>query len=182
MLLSIASLSTLEHGEAPPQARDLVRFCKFLPLSISIAGKLLADAGVGLDPAEWDGVMDLMQQSTSDMRSVEESVILASLNSIRGAQKDNITHLFKSLALLPEDAVAPLPLISLMYEATPNKDGGTTKAPSIFSTRLLLKHLIDRSLVLGTVDRPALHGASIPWMTMQVLNQRVPAGTCLYHS
>jgi hypothetical protein len=137
MLLSIAGLQTTpEHGEIPPQALEMVRFCKFLPLSISIAGKLLADAGIGMDPAEWDGIVELMQQSVSedDKRSVEESVILASLNNIRGGQKENITHLFKSLALLPEDAAAPLPLLSLMFEATPSKDGSTKKAPSIIAT------------------------------------------------
>lgn len=163
MLLSIAGLPTLRDAEAPPQARDLVRFCKFLPLSISIAGKLVADAGIGVDAAEWDGVVELMQESASDdKRSVEESVILASLNSIRGGQKENITHLFKSLALLPEDAVAPLPLLSLMYQATLYKDGSQPRPPSILSTRLWIKQLIDRSLVLGTVDRPALHGEFTP--------------------
>ena len=45
----------------------------------------------------------------------------------------------------------------MMCESVPKGDGSLMKRPSILSTRRWLKGLIDRSLVLGTVDRPAMH-------------------------
>lgn len=146
MLASTAELPA--EGTLPQQARDLVKFCKLLPLSISIAGKLVQDLGIGLNESDWDGIIDMMREEFSDeKRSVEESVIAASLNSIRGPLKESATHLFKSLALLPEDGVAPLPIVSMMCDSVARADGTFMKHSTMLTTRRLVKLLIDRSLV-----------------------------------
>ncbi len=144
MLRSTAGLP--EDGDVPAQARELVKFCKFLPLSISIAGKLVADLGIGLESDDWEGIVEMMREEFADeTRSVEESVIATSLNGIRGPHKDSVLHLFKSLALLGEDIVVPLPIVSMMYESIPRTDGSFMKRPTILMTRRWMKQLIDRS-------------------------------------
>ena len=145
MLKSTAGLP--EDGDVPAQARELVKFCKFLPLSISIAGKLVADLGIGLESDDWVGIVEMMREEFADeKRTVEESVIATSLNGIRGPHKDNVLHLFKSLALLGEDIVVPLPIVSMMYESIPRADGSFAKRPTILMTRRWMKQLIDRSV------------------------------------
>eukprot|EP01043_Picozoa_sp_COSAG02_P007665 COSAG02_NODE_233_length_27847_cov_20.383055_20_plen_240_part_00 len=143
MLLSTAGLSA--DGDVPPQTRELVQFCKLLPLSISIAGKLVQDIGLGLEVDEWEGIVDMMREESADKeRTVEESVICASLNSIRGPQRENVLHMFKALALLPEDAVVPPLILAIMFEAVPKLDGTFRKRPNVLTTRRLIKQLIDR--------------------------------------
>ena len=158
MLLSTAGLPV--DCDAPEEATELVRFCNLLPLSISITGKLVQDFGIGLEAKEWDGIVSEMKEAFAEndgARSVEESVIAASVNSIRGAQTQSVVHLFRCLALVPEDTVVPLEILAMMCESVPEAGGGYTKRPSVLSTRRWLKQLIDRSLVLGAVDCPALH-------------------------
>ena len=54
----------------------------------------------------------------------------------------------------------PLEVVSIMYTAVLDDDGQPMVRPNPLNTRRWLKVLIDRSLVLGTVDRPALHDVS----------------------
>jgi hypothetical protein len=181
MLLSTAGLPAA--GKIPAQARELVQFCKLLPLSISIAGKLVQDLGIGLDESDWEGIVEMMQEEfAGEQRTVEEVVIAASLNSIRGPQKESVMHVFKSLALLPEDTVVPLPIISMMCESVPLADGSFMKRPSILTTRRWIKFLIDRSLVLGTVDRPREHDPTASRRTVLCPMQLHPnlTLTCLW--
>ena len=154
MLLSTADLPI--NGQPPAQALELVQFCKLLPLSISIAGKLVKEFGVG-EADDWDGIVELMKEEFAESGDVAEAVISASIHSIHGSQKQNVMHLFKALALLPEDTMCPLEVVSLMCQAVPAEDGGKVKRPNVLNTRRWLKQLIDRSLVLGSVDRPVLH-------------------------
>ena len=161
MLLYAASLSAEGVVEAPQQAHELVQFCKMLPLSISIVGKLVKEFGLVLDnPDDWQDIVSVIKVEFAEsdgQRTVEEAVIAASVNSISGTQKKNVMHLFKSLALLPEDTAVPLEIVSLMFQAVPGDDGATMKKPNLLNIRRWLKKLLDRSLVLGSVDRPTLH-------------------------
>eukprot|EP01047_Picozoa_sp_COSAG01_P033033 COSAG01_NODE_2413_length_7745_cov_2.532304_7_plen_355_part_00 len=149
MLLATADLSI--DGELPLEARELVRFCKMLPLTISIAGKLVKEVDIQ-EAADWEGVVEMMKDEfaeNDEQRTVEETVISVSMKSIRGGHAKNVMHLFKSLALLPEDAVVPVEIVSIMFHSVHGDDGSSMKCPSVPLTRRWLKQLIDRSLVLG---------------------------------
>lgn len=83
--------------------------------------------------------------------------ILTSLNSISGAHKDNVKKLFKCLALLPEDTIAPLDILAMIFQASCSTAEKPAPRPRIMMIRRWLNVLIERSLVLGTVDRISLH-------------------------
>eukprot|EP01047_Picozoa_sp_COSAG01_P042920 COSAG01_NODE_3777_length_5704_cov_34.622658_2_plen_714_part_00 len=173
MLLATAGLPT--HGELPLEARELVRFCKMLPLTISIAGKLVKEVDIQ-GAADWDGVVEMMKEEfaeNDEQRTVEQAVISASMKSICGRHAKSVMHLFKSLALLPEDAVVPIDIVSIMFTSVLGDDGSSKKSPSIPLARRWLKQLIDRSLVLGTVDRPALHDIVGEFVAAQHSNEEL---------
>ena len=78
-----------------------------------------------------------------------------SLAGLKGSERDTVgaRQLFKLFGLVPEDTSCPLECLQLMYDAVYE----TTKATSVLHIRKWLKMLIDRSLVLGTVDCASLH-------------------------
>ena len=156
MLLSTAGMPA--DTSAPKEAVELVKFCNMLPLAISIAGQLVKD--LELEAAEdWDGIVTLMKEEFADgsRKSVEDSVINTSLKSITGVHKDNVTSLFKCLALVPEDTIVPLDMLAMIFQAGCSTDEKPASRPRIMMIRRWLKVLIERSLVLGTVDRISLH-------------------------
>ena len=156
MLLSTAGMPA--DTSAPKEAVELVKFCNMLPLAISIAGQLVKD--LELEAAEdWDGIVTLMKEEFADgsRKSVEDSVINTSLKSITGVHKDNVTSLFKCLALVPEDTIVPLDMLAMIFQAGCSTDEKPASRPRIMVIRRWLKVLIERSLVLGTVDRISLH-------------------------
>ena len=52
-------------GNIPTQTLEVVQFCKRLPLSISIAGKLVADLGIGLESDDdWEGIVELLREES----------------------------------------------------------------------------------------------------------------------
>jgi hypothetical protein len=62
------------------------------------------------------------------------------------------------MGLVPEDTRVPLQALIMLYESEIQAQGGTLqKRPSVLNIRRWLKILIDRSLVLGPVERPSLH-------------------------
>ena len=156
MLISTAGMTA--KGKIPTQAREVVQFCNFLPLSISIAGNLVADLDIGLESNDdWEGIVELLREELAgEKRTVEESVIAASLNSIRGPHKEKVMHLFKSLALLPEDCEPPVQIISMMCESVALADGSFMKRPNVLNTRRWIKQLIDRSSATLSSATPAL--------------------------
>lgn len=153
LLLSVAGLPT---DAAIPEAREVVQFCDRLPLALGIAGNLVREMGLTED---WAGVMSLMQEEFSDSgqdRSMEERIIRTSLNSIKGAHRDKVLRLFRAFAIAPEDTRIPIEVAAALFEA--ESETPLAKPPSVLNVRRWLKVLIDRSLILGTVDRPSLHG------------------------
>lgn len=158
MLLSEAGLN-IESEDAPKEAAEVVRFCNNLPLAIGIAGSLLKRLSLGDD---WSGVLAVLREEFGEggkARSMENSVIKTSLKSIKSSH-DEVVQLFTAFALVPEDTVCPLDVLSCMYAAAGEALGAKSKmrrTPPKLQLRKWLKILIDRSLVLGTVDRPQLH-------------------------
>eukprot|EP01048_Picozoa_sp_COSAG05_P000269 COSAG05_NODE_7_length_42457_cov_58.929152_26_plen_185_part_00 len=150
-----------------------------LQLAISIAGQLVKDLELDAS-ADWTGIVSVMKQEFKDnnsRQSVEEAVILTSLKGLQAtAQQKNAVSLFYALALVPEDIRCPLEIMAMLFEAcAPTnpalekaaKDVPTVKRPSIMSIRRMLKTLINRSLVIGTVDRPQLHVSAHSCMSLQ---------------
>ena len=84
---------------------------------------------------------------------------------------------------MPEDTSIPLSVMELIFQAcspsdvSPGANGGgaraTVPAPSRLHIRRFLKTLIDRSLVLGTVDRPQLHDIVWEFVKSEVCDEYV---------
>jgi hypothetical protein len=143
-------------GHEPPEALEVVQFCNSLPLALGIAGRLLRSMALGVGES-WAGVVAMLREEFQGedgaARAMENSVIRSSLKSIKGKGKTQIIQLFSAFALIPEDTPCPLDILELMYVCI--QDGA--KPPNRFQIRKWLKVLINRSLVLGSVDRPQLH-------------------------
>ena len=156
LLLSVAGLPLTTP---PPEVKEVAKLSGCLPLTLGIAGKLIKELGVTDD---WSGVLELMKQEFNDSgqeRSMAERIIRTSLNAIKGplaSDRDNILRLFRAFAVVPEDMRIPIEMVGMLFEVeseTPLPPG----LPSLLNIRRWLKVLIDRSLILGTVDRPSLH-------------------------
>ena len=96
---------------------------------------------------------------------MENSLIRTSLKSIKGSQQDEAVQLLNMFALVPEDTLCPLDVMGMLFASAGegfgvgNDEGHPIKPklkriPPRLLLRKWLKILIDRSLVLGTVDRP----------------------------
>lgn len=147
MLLSYAGL---DLPEPPPEVLEIVKYCNHLPLAIGIAGKFVKglDLGTGADWSEVFAELQADSDTSGERVSREEAIIATSLKGIQGAASTEILTLFKSMALLPEDAQCPLDVIPIIYHAEAHGDA-TAKPPSLIRIRKWLSVLIERSLVLG---------------------------------
>ena len=152
MLLAAAGsdLSTEPEG-----VREIVELCGCLPLALGIAGRLAASLGlVGTD--DWSGMIGVLREELRESHSGgrEEGMIRASLRGLKGSAKEqaNVKSLLLLFALVPEDTHCPLEVLLLMFNAV-HQDSGAT----VMHFRKWLRILINRSLVLGSVDRPSLH-------------------------
>ena len=84
----------------------------------------------------------------------EEGMIRASLRGLKGSASEqaNVKSLLLLFAFVPEDTHCPLEVLLLMYQSV-HADAGAT----MMHLRKWLRILINRSLVLGTIDRPSVH-------------------------
>lgn len=179
MLMREAGIDNYDESNPKREAHEVVKFCNRLPLAVGIAGKLLKKMSLDDD---WSEVLAVLREEFGDggtSRAMENSVIRTSLKGITGRHKKQVLQLFYAFALLPEDRIVPLEVLGALYTASsfsprnagtdesdgvPSADAAAATAltnASVAPPRLLirkwLKMLIDRSLVLGTVDRPQLH-------------------------
>ena len=160
MLLHAAGHSP-DSAAVPAEAVSLVRVCKHLPLLIGMAGRIVKSMGLGVH--DWSGVVELIDDELrggGGGQSVEERVILASLNSIKGFPA--VQHLFGAFAFIPEDTKVSLDLLQIVFRTqqpdVPSEAGdGLAQSQSRLQLRRMLRLLIDRSLVLPPIDSPSLH-------------------------
>eukprot|EP01050_Picozoa_sp_SAG11_P002065 SAG11_NODE_100_length_16863_cov_12.374911_7_plen_686_part_00 len=153
MLLSTAGIK-LETP--PPEAFEIVRFCDLLPLAIGMAGKFLEEYGLADGGADWEGILSEIKDEfgqSDQTKSIEERIIATSLKSLKGPESQQIIALFHAMALIPEDQQCPLEVLPLLLEAHSVGE----RRRSVLRVRKWLKKLLDRSLVLGTINRPSLH-------------------------
>ena len=178
MLLSTADMD-VDALKARAEVEHIAELCKRLPLTIGVAGKLirqLAHGSTMSEAGDWTDVVALLEEELNDpdgSMSIEESVIRASIKAIPKKSRKQCTQLFISFGLIPEDTLVPLSMLGLVYHAcsdleTKDNEIGTTKTSlSRLQVRRCLKLLIDRSLVLGTVDRPQLHDVMLDYVQKQ---------------
>jgi hypothetical protein len=178
MLLSTAGMD-IEALHSRKEVAQVAELCKRLPLTIGIAGKLLRQltTGSGMSNAgDWADVVELLQAELDDPEgdlSIEESVIRASIKSIPKKFQKQVTRLFHGFALVAEDTHVPLSVLGMIFDATSTTP--TTVPLSRMHIRNYLKVLIDRSLVLGTVDRPQLHDVMLEYVKKELGGEQYKA-------
>jgi hypothetical protein len=183
MLLSTAGMD-IEALKSRAEVAQVAELCKRLPLTIGIAGKLIKEITTGssmTDASDWADVVELLHTELNDPDgdlSIEESVIRASIKSIPTKVRKQVTRLFYGFALVPEDMHVPLPVLGMIFDVCGNVNDGksskkssTNKPISRMHIRNYLKVLINRSLVLGTVDRPQLHDVMLEFVKKELAGE-----------
>eukprot|EP01051_Picozoa_sp_SAG22_P004563 SAG22_NODE_247_length_13918_cov_7.885375_7_plen_1317_part_00 len=148
----VMAAADMDLDQTPPaDAAKVAELCDRLPLSLGIAGRLIRELEIGSD---WSGVSDILDDELrgSETAGTEQKIIAASLSKLSGGSKEkqSIVQLFQLFGRVPEDTVAPLETLALMYAAVYKQ--GAQKV-TVLHLRKWLRQLINRSLVLGTVDR-----------------------------
>eukprot|EP01048_Picozoa_sp_COSAG05_P005356 COSAG05_NODE_315_length_11604_cov_8.336375_6_plen_1129_part_00 len=165
MLLSAAGMG---DGDEPTGVREVVGLCGRLPLALGIAGRLAASLGlVGAETRDWSDMIGVLKDELRESHSggTEEGMIRASLRGLRGSaqEQENVRALLNMFALVPEDTHCPLEMLLLIFKATiPGSE-----ATSIMHIRKWLRILLNRSLVLGTIDRPSVHDLVLDFAVAQ---------------
>ena len=153
LLLASAGLSNLD--QAPPEATEVVQACGCLPLAVDLAGKMLRDFGVS--GGDWAGIPELLRQELrsgdDDETTVEYRVISASLNAIPLRDRAKAKEVFSVFALVAEDTHVPLGAFRILLSAI---TGESELVPEL-QLRKWMQVLVNRSIVLGTGERPQLH-------------------------
>jgi hypothetical protein len=168
------------EGKAPKEAPEVVRLCGRLPLAVNMAGKLIGD--LALADGNWAGLPEMLQQELTQSANIrrsdgasctiEEHIIAASLRGIPGKDNSQIQRVLYTFALVPEDTWVPPDAFLLMMSAV-----GEPGAPPVqpLQLRRWLQSLIDRSLVLGTADRPQLHDIVLAFVVGQQNSDKMRA-------
>eukprot|EP01046_Picozoa_sp_COSAG06_P022821 COSAG06_NODE_1787_length_8398_cov_5.335944_7_plen_595_part_00 len=153
MLLAAADADL--SGMQPRGVREIIDMCGRLPLALGIAGRLAASLGL-VGTQDWSDMIGVLKEELRESHSggAEEGMIRASLRGLKGSAKEqaNVRSLLLMFALVPEDTHCPLEAMLLMFNAV--RDGSGV---SMMHIRKWLRILINRSLLLGTVDRPSVH-------------------------
>lgn len=166
MLLAAADVNSPSPGQPHPKGvSEIVDLCGRLPLALGIAGRLVANLGLSATQ-DWSGVIQVLREELRESHSggTEEGMIRASLRGLKGSvtEQQNVKWLLKLFALVPEDTHCSLEVLMLMFNAI-HPDAPAT----IMHLRKWLRVLIDRSLVLGTIDRPSLHDLVLDYVVAQ---------------
>jgi hypothetical protein len=146
-------------GPAPPEASEVVRMCKKLPLTLGIAGRMVKDLGLQND---WLEVTTMMKEEFSgdgDARSAEDSIIATSLRALKGPHAQSARSLLRAFRLIPEDVKCPLEALQCVFAASNGTElaqsgaGATPALLPMHKLRRITKMLIDRCLLLGACAR-----------------------------
>ena len=153
MLLSAAGVEV--DSSDPKGVSEIVDLCGRLPLALGIAGRLAASLGL-VGTEDWSDMIGVLKEELRESHSggTEEGMIRASLRGLKGSAEEqaNVRCVLLMFAFMPEDTHCPLDVMLLMFNAVYEGSGAT-----LMHIRKWLKILINRSLVLGTIDRPSVH-------------------------
>ena len=163
MLLSAADADVSDRQ--PSGVSEIVDLCGRLPLALGIAGRLAASLGL-VGTADWSGMIGVLKEELRESHSggAEEGMIRASLRGLKGSAKEqaNVRSLLLMFAFVPEDTFCPLEVMLLMFNAVYEGSGAT-----MMHIRKWLRILVNRSLVLGTIDRPSVHDLVLEFTVAQ---------------
>jgi hypothetical protein len=166
MLLSAADVDDV--NDQLTGVLEIVNLCGRLPLALGMAGRLAASLGL-VGTQNWSGMIGVLKEELRESHSggTEEGMIRASLRGLKGsaAEQENVKAVLNLFAVVPEDTHCPLEVLLLMFKATDST--GSAVAVSIMHLRKWLRILIDRSLVLGTIDRPSVHDLVLDFAVAQ---------------
>ena len=104
----IMAAAGIPHAAAPPEARQVVRMCNNLPLTLGICGRMVKNLGLQQDWSEVATIMKDELSSEGDARSAEVGIIATSLRAMHGSHAESARALFKAFSLVPEDCRIPL--------------------------------------------------------------------------
>eukprot|EP01052_Picozoa_sp_SAG31_P018719 SAG31_NODE_1338_length_8731_cov_14.189643_1_plen_1748_part_10 len=165
-----ADIGTRTH---PSGVDEIVDLCGRLPLALRIAGRLAASLGL-VGSQDWTDMIGVLKEELRESHSggAEEGMIRASLRGLKGSatEQANVRSLLLLFAMVPEDTHCPLDVLLLMFNATTaaaGSGGGGGGAVTIMHIRKWLRILINRSLVLGTIDRPSVHDLVLDFVLAQ---------------
>ena len=163
MLLSAADADT--SGRQPTGVSDIVDLCGRLPLALGIAGRLAASLEL-VGTSDWRHMINVLKEELRECHSgrTEEGMIRASLRGLKGSpqEQENVRALLLLFAFVPEDTHCPLEVLLLMFKAV-----YASSAATLMHMRKWLRILINRSLVLGTIDRPSVHDLVLEFAVAQ---------------
>jgi hypothetical protein len=164
MLLAAADADT-SGGRQPRGVDEVVELCGRLPLALGIAGRLAASLGL-VGTADWSAMIGVLKEELRESHSggTEEGMIRASLRGLKGSAQEqtNVRSLLLMFALIPEDTFCPLEAMLIMFNAV--HEGSNA---SMMHIRKWLRILQNRSLALGTVDRPSVHDLVLDFAVAQ---------------
>jgi hypothetical protein len=154
--LLLASAGLAHVSPVPAEAAEVAQICGRLPLAVDLAGKMLRDLGVG--GSDWAGIPKLLREemktgADGDETTVEYRVIAASLSAIPLRDRADAQKVFSVFALVAEDTFVPLSAFRILLSAV---TGEAELVPEL-QLRRWLQVLINRSICLGTWERPQLH-------------------------
>ena len=154
LLMAAAELAHLDP--APAEALEVVKLCGRLPLAVDLCGRMLRDLGVS--SGDWAGVPQLLQQeiqssTDGDETTLEYRVLAASLQAIPLRDREDAKKVFSVFALCAEDTYIPMAAFRIIHSAI---TGEAELVPEL-KIRRWLQVLVNRSIVLGSWERPSLH-------------------------
>eukprot|EP01045_Picozoa_sp_COSAG04_P006490 COSAG04_NODE_320_length_16877_cov_26.485401_1_plen_4766_part_00 len=173
-MLMAAADANVESGE-PSGVREIVQLCGRLPLALGIAGRLAASLDL-VDADDWGGMVGVLKEELRESQSgagTEAGMIRASLRGLKGSahEQANVKSLLLLFAFVPEDTHCPLEALLLMYNAIHEGSDAT-----MMHLRKWLRILINRSLVLGKVDRSSVHDLVLDFAVDSFAGDELRAG------
>ena len=127
IVMAAAGMTTGPQVLVPSEAAEVVRLCKWLPLTLGIAGRLVKDLGLEHD---WSEVTKMMKEELSahgEARSAEDGIIATSLRTLKGPHAEPARALLRAFRLVPEDVKVPLEALAWIFESS--VAGGAHKQP-----------------------------------------------------
>ena len=143
-----------QASEWPPAAAyKIAAECGLLPMTLAIAGKVVRSWGAGWEQA----VLPLLRQKAGTS-TVEDRIIGAGLQSLKGEDAPAIKALFEMFAVTQEDFVHPMAVIELLWKSCCSDSAGKEETEGghlmmCLNVRQWIQVLLDRSLLLGSLAK-----------------------------